>query len=141
MKTSLVISVWGDPDRWHEMPYIIEGKIYSKTYKGKNNSTFVIRDHFNAKATAIVPASLVNPCSKGIPTSKFSEQVRKNVENFLPDDSFDVIVAPVVGTFSIDRKNVSFKGKMDLFKVFVFWNLLKIFEKNGGDLNLYLDIT
>ena len=137
MKTSLVISVWGDPNRWHEMPYTIEGK----TYKGKNNSTLVIRDHFNAKATVIAPASLVNPCSKGIPTSKFSEQVRKYVENFFPDDSFDVIVAPTVGTFSIDGGSVSFKGKVDLFKVFVFWNLLKIFAKNGEDLNLYLDIT
>ena len=137
MTYRLVISVWGDPQKWKKVPY----KINDHTYGDRNNSTQVIGDHFGANLLVIIPVSLTDACGMGLGPDRQAEKSVEYIKQFYPNDKLEIIAAPSVGTFRIGSNIVNFNGNLDLFKVYSFYKLLGTFEGIKEDLELYADLT
>ncbi len=133
----MVISVWGDPERWREVSYEIDGRIYDN----QRNSTHVIGKHFNAAISVFIPISIVDACGMGKPKEDQVKMAYQHVKQYFPNEDFEITVAPSVGIFKIGENIVNFKGKLDLFKIFTFYKILKMFEKMDDDLEIYADLT
>ncbi|MHB1662226.1 MAG: hypothetical protein ACYCSG_00125, partial [Thermoplasmataceae archaeon] len=137
MSTKFAISVWGDPLKWSEVTYIIDGTEYLK----EKSSTFVIGEHFGARILAFAPATLVDACGNGHALEEQEKIVHDYVKNPFKETDFEIIVAPALGTFKIGEKIVSFKGKPDLFKIFAFYRLFQILDTVEDDLEIFVDLT
>jgi CRISPR-associated protein Csx1 len=137
MASRMAISVWGDPERWREVSYEIDGKIYDN----QRNSTHVIGKHFDAAISVFIPISIVDACGMGRPPEDQVKMAYQHVKQYFPSEDFEIMIAPSVGIFKIGENVINFKGKLDLFKIFSFYKLFKIFDKIDDNLEIYADLT
>ena len=137
MASKMVISVWGDPERWREVSYEIDGKIYNN----QKNSTHVIGEHFDARISVFIPMSIVDAYGMGKQPEEQVKMAYDHVKKYFPTEDFEITVSPSVGIFKIGENAVNFKGKPDLFKIFTFYKLFRMFDKMDDDLEIYADLT